>query len=286
MLCQEYEYPRFDCCSALGLLTGIPVFATFQGGDFQSSRVERLFRRWSVRTCAGLIIASEGERQRVQHAYGIQPDRMAAIFNPVDLDVWYPEDRAEARKALGIPMDARVAAWHGRIDILNKGLDLLIDAWRAIPRGLLLLAGDGRDSAALESMIVTTERVQWRSGYSLDRSAMRRYLSAADLYVFPSRHEGFAVAPLEAMACGLPVVATDSPVMRALGATIVPQNDSQRLAHAVASLLNEPARCHELGNEARRRIEADFAPTQVGARLHRFITESLPPARHQLCRQA
>ena len=53
--------------------------------------------------------------------------------------------------------------------------------------------------------------MQFVEEWVLDRARIRTFLSAADVYAFPSRHEGFAVAPLEAMACGLPIVAADAP---------------------------------------------------------------------------
>ncbi|HJY80204.1 MAG TPA: glycosyltransferase family 1 protein, partial [Candidatus Binatia bacterium] len=66
MLCQEYEYPRFDVCVLLGRLMRLPVFATFQGGDYQRSHLERLVRPLALRACAGLIIATQSEVRRVR----------------------------------------------------------------------------------------------------------------------------------------------------------------------------------------------------------------------------
>ncbi len=52
--------------------------------------------------------------------------------------------------------------------------------------------------------------MHWHDEYTLDRAVVRRRLAASDVFVFSSRHEGFAVTPMEAMACGRPIVASDA----------------------------------------------------------------------------
>ena len=155
ILCQEYEYPRFDLSVLLGHLMELPVFATFQGGDYQRGRLEHYLRPHALRACAGLIIATQAEARRVQTRYSVSPAKVKQIFNPIDLQIWRPMDRGEARAALGIPKDARVAVWHGRVSIWQKGLDILLEAWKhicrqGIERNLrLLIVGTGNDSETI-----------------------------------------------------------------------------------------------------------------------------------------
>ena len=159
ILCQEYEYPRFDACVLLGRLMRLPVFATFQGGDYQRSRLERLLRPLTLRASAGLIIATQSEVRRVRARYGIPPAKVARIFNPVDLEVWSCADRSEARAELGISLDARVAVWHGRVSMWRKGLDILLEAWERVcsqrpAKDLrLLLVGTGKDAEELRQIV-------------------------------------------------------------------------------------------------------------------------------------
>src|SRR5207245_15535 len=105
----------------------------------------------------------------------------------------------------------------------------------------------------------------WVAGYELNRGRIRRYLSAADLYVLPSRVEGFPVAPLEAMACGLPVIASDIPALSAIlddgissGGVLVPAGDPEQLARTLASLVEHPA-LTTLGEAARRTVQKRFS---------------------------
>src|SRR5262249_49002119 len=169
ILCQEYEYPRFDVCVLLGHVMQVPVFATFQGGNYQRSWIERYLRPPALHACAGLIIATETEAQRVRDRYGLAPHKLARIFNPIDLELWATTDRSKARAALNIPPDARVVIWHGRVSIQQKGLDLLLDAWKHIRRQRagrdlrLLLIGTGKDKDRLQHSLdsMTSDGVFW-----------------------------------------------------------------------------------------------------------------------------
>jgi glycosyltransferase involved in cell wall biosynthesis len=111
-----------------------------------------------------------------------------------------------------------------------------------------------------------------------DRSELWAYLCAADFYALPSRHEGFAVAPLEAMACGLPVVAADVsgvadlfPGGEADGGLIVPREDPGSLAAALLRLLDDDGLARKLGARARRRAEREYSLEVVGSHLRGFI---------------
>lgn len=286
ILCQEYEYARFDACVLLGQLMRLPVFATFQGGNWQMSRLERPLRPLTLQTCAGLIIATQTEAQRVRTRYGVAPAKLARIFNPIDLRMWGAMDRSEVRPGLDIPIDTKVVAWHGRIDMRRKGLDVLIDAWEQVcheraERDLrLLLMGTGNDAEELRQCITDKQLrgVLWIDKYVNDRAAIRRFLSAADVYAFASRHEGFPVAPIEAMACSLPIVAADAPGVpdileggEASGGLVVPRGDAAALALALGRVLDNKDWGREMGKRARCRVEECFSLETVGKQLRNFL---------------
>lgn len=288
ILCQEYEYARFDWCVLLGRMMNLPVYATFQGGNFQLSRFERFIRPASIRSCQGLIVASQVEVQRVQAQYSPAPSKIAQIFNPLDLKMWEGGDRLSIRALLNISPEAKVVVWHGRVDMYRKGLDILITAWKQIcakhPNQdlWLLLIGTGQDADRLKQQIQDLEvpRVQWVNEYLLDRQRIRDYLTAADIYTLPSRHEGFAVAPLEAMACGLPIVATDAPGIADILATgessgglMVPRENVVALAEGIDRLLQHEDFRHELGQQAKQRVEVAFSLKAVGQQLHTFLIQ-------------
>jgi glycosyltransferase involved in cell wall biosynthesis len=289
LICQDYEHPRFDACVLLGKLIGLPVFATFQGGDTRYTSLERLARRFSLRACRGLIIATATEVQRVQSRYGVPARKIARIFNPIDATFWKRMDRHGARAELNIPQGTCVMAWHGRVLLERKGLDLLIDGWDRICKSRpdedlrLLLIGAGKDAVEVQNLIDAKglRGVIWVREFVNNRSDLRRYLSAADVYLLPSRHEGFPVALMEAMACSLPVVAAAAPGVpdiladgEASGGLLVARNDAGALATALGYLLDDESRRLEFGSRARHRAESNFSLDSVGGRLRSFLTNN------------
>lgn len=285
LLVQDYEHARFDMCLLLGRLTGRRVYATFQGGNVSHRRLERTLRRLAIRSADGLFVAAGDEAARLRERYALASEKIAHVFNPLDLSEWQLGDRLASRRELDLPQEARVVVWHGRVDFRRKGLDVLLDAWQHIcserpDKDLrLVLVGTGNDAAELRAGIEGIRGVVWVDEYVRDRARLQTYLHAADLYAFPSRHEGFAVAPLEAMASGLPVVAADAPGISDLleggetsGGIIVPRGDATAFANALARLIDDEDLCRALGVRARARVEESFTLEAVGARLKHILT--------------
>jgi starch synthase len=285
ILCQEYEEGRFDVSVALGRILGLPVFATFQGGDHTRTRLERLLRPRAVASAAGLIVADEIEVERLERRYGVRHAKVARIPNPLDPATVPLYAKAVARAALGLQPDTRVAVWHGRVDINPKGLDTLIEAWRVVrarPGTLpvLLLLGTGSGAIWLQARIdeFGLDEIRWRNEYVLDRRVIGTYLSAADVYVLPSRQEGFPVAPIEAMAAGLPIVATDAPGVRAIigdgedgAGVVVPRGDAVALARELRRLLDDDHLAAAFGARATRRVSEFFSLDAVGFQLRSLV---------------
>jgi starch synthase len=284
VLCQEYENPRFDLAVVLGRLLGIPVFGTFQGGDSCAPGLQRRVRPLALGLCAGVIAASSSERSRLAREYSLSGGKVHGIFNPVGPPPGSPSDRAAARRGLGVSEGARVVAWHGRVQWTRKGLDVLMDGWRQIcaarPLGpeVLTLMGTGPDAPRLRAAAagLPAGRVCWVDQYVSDRRRVAEFLHAADVYAFPSRHEGMPVAPLEAMACGLPVVASRAPGVEDIleadepgagGGVLVEPEDPRALAGALVTLLHDDPLRERTAMAARRRIDSAFSRYAVGARL-------------------
>lgn len=167
----------------------------------------------------------------------------------------------------------------GRL-IEQKGFDLLLDAVAALPDDLcphLWILGEGPERPRLEQAIRQLrlqERV-WLAGFQPDP---RPYMSLADLFVLPSRWEGFGNVLVEAMACGTPVIASDCPsgpreiLDDGAAGWLVSPAARRGWVQAIGQLLRDPARARQLGLRGRQRAEAFSAPT--AARLYgELLTE-------------
>ncbi len=231
-------------------------------------RWERYGARWADR----VLCVSEAER-RAGETEGINA-HWTVIRNGVDLDHFRPgapdpgRDRAEARAALPLPpsfpADGPLAVCAGRI-CAQKGQDILLRAWpevlATVPTARLALVGDGPDTERLRHTAALSGIGVHFAGAAAD---IRPWLRAADLVVLPSRWEGMALAPLEAMACGRPVLVSDvSGARESLPPgqgrlCLVPPEDPTALAKALGRLLAEPRLLAELGEQARQHARTDF----------------------------
>jgi len=287
LLVQEYEYFRFDLLCLLSRRARCPVYATFQGGDLTLSAVERIVRPLSLRRSDGLIVASARERARLAKAYPRMRTPIANIPNPLDTDEWHPENRLSAREQLGLSTQAFLIVNHGRTDIGRKGLDVLVEAWKRFspehPEAQMVIIGSGQDHAAFGQLLANQapDRLTWIANYMTDRAQMRRWLSAADAYLITSRTEGMPVAPLEAMACGLPVVSSDAHGLPDIfsageehGGIIASREDVDGIVNALHRLAADPSLRLRLGNAARKRAEQHFSLPAVGSALAKFIGET------------
>jgi glycosyltransferase involved in cell wall biosynthesis len=284
LLVQEYEYTRFDVLAWLAHRMRIPLYATFQGGDRPLSWTEAIARRMSLRACSGLIVASAAERERLTKDYRNMALNVANIANPIDTVEWKAMDRQEARSGLGLSQETFIVVNHGRIDIRRKGLDVLLKAWSSFaddPTSELMIIGSGQDQEAFRKLLSESAlpNLRWLANYTTDRSLIRRWLSAADAYVTASRIEGMPVAPLEAMACGLPIVATDAQGLpdilangEASGGLMVRKDQPQEIAQGLKRLKDNLDLRERLGLAARKRIEKKFSLGAVAAALDSFLT--------------
>ncbi len=153
------------------------------------------------------------------------------------------------------PAIRRDLLYLGRLEIAQKGLDLLLRAYaEAAPRldARLRIAGDGPDEAELRALadrLGVADRVDWLG--RVDGAARFDLLAGARLVCMPSRYETFGMVAAEALATGTPVLAYDIPCLRALvGESVgvrVPAGDVTGYAAALAELAADPGRCAALG---------------------------------------
>ena len=231
-----------------------------------STAWERLAVRWT-----DLYVACSEDEARAARAAGLRLPSTVVVGNGLDLADWPSRteaDRSAARAALHLT-DHPLVVCVGRLS-RQKGQDVLLAAWpavrAAVPTAQLLLVGDGPAAEALHAQAAALPGVTFAGA----RPDVREHLLAADVAVLPSRWEGLALALLEAMACSLPVVATEVAGARvcltdalaqeqvAAGGVVVPVDDPAALAAALVPVLLDPAHAEQLGAAARSRVERAF----------------------------
>lgn len=223
------------------------------------------WERWAARWAARVVCVSEAERARGVRAgvrahwqvipNGVDPRRFRpAADNAVQADT---PVRAAPTPLTTLDPSAPLVVCVGRL-CRQKGQDVLLQAWpsvlRRVPAARLALVGDGPDEEQLREH--APEGVLFAGAVA---DAVPWY-QAADLVVLPSRWEGMALAPLEAMACGRPVVVTDvagareslPPGHRAH--CLVPPGRPGPLADALATALLDPLLLESLGHQGRHHV--------------------------------
>jgi len=257
-------------------LTGAAAIHTFHGIHYEGySRLYLVVERCLARHCHAVVHVSESQAHEAR-ALGLAPEgRSRLIVNGTDVARGRASvERAPlSRAALGLEADALVLGTVARFDPV-KGLDVLLRAFarllRRLPRAQLLVVGDGLEGEGLRRLSQSLG-VQARVVFAGFIPEAVRCLPLMDLYVSASRREGLPLALLEAMGCGLAVVATRAPghvdvVEDGVTGVLVPPADFERMADVAADLLADPARRLAMGEAGRRRAEARFA-------LSRMLTE-------------
>ena len=190
---------------------------------------------------------------------------MHVVPNGVDTDVFHPRDRAATRAELGLGSEQLVLAL-GRLN-REKGHHTAIAALAQLdPPARLVIVGDGADRGRLEELARTlgvADRVTFAGGQPTDIVA--RYLAASDAFVFPTeRDEGAPMVLVEAMASGVPVIASDiaqiSEVVDRNGENgfLVRLADVGGTVAALRTILSDPERGRAVGERGRERVLADY----------------------------
>ena len=213
-----------------------------------------------------IVTASDHERDLLRRYYGAREARLATVPCGVDIERFQALDRASCRRRLGLPLDAPVLIWVGRLEKL-KGVDILIEALAQLDERdftLLVVGGDGRARA------LKAELQQQASDAGLERNVrfvgavphedLPTYYSAADVCVVPSYYESFGLVAVEAMACGVPVVASRvgglmSTVTDGVNGYLIPWRCPEPFAEKLEVLLNNPELRANFSRSARISVE-------------------------------
>ena len=272
----------------------IPMISTLHtiGKPDPLTRAALRFRMeaWALRRFADRVVAvSESARREYLADFGLSPGRVVTIHNGIDIERFRarPGMRAAARSELGIPPSVPLAI---TVAVLRppKGIDDMLAAMPAVfdrmPDLHYLVVGEGPARRDLERLI-SEHGLDDRVILAGNRSDVSGMLAAADVFVLPSHTEALPTAVAEAMAAGLPVVATrvgGTPEMvdRDTGILVEP-GDRHGLAAAVVNILVDADMGRSLGERGAQRAEQHF---EIRRQTRRLVTEYrklIPLVSHQ-----
>lgn len=242
----------------------------FHGRGLNELRGLPARRRWAqrfvIRWYDRVITLNSQMQSELASECGLSKDRIQIIANGVDVESFRPcDDGSTLRARFGLPTDQIIIGNVARLDPV-KNHEVILRALRLlVNRGLkvfLLLVGEGPHRNALQGEV---ERLQLASyvrlfGYS---NYIPELLNCLDLYVQSSFYEGFSNTVLEAMASGLPVLATDVGGTRDLlnhsqEGFFFNSNDEETLASLITRLLYDKEQRHVLGKRARKHVVQRF----------------------------
>lgn len=258
--------------------------AACAGVDGDLSRLRRTRLGWTLPVLRGVdrVVAVSRQVREELIGHGFSPARIADIPNGVDTERFSPPaDPARATGGFGV--GAEGVGYLGRLDV-QKGVETMLAAWARVvrrrPAAELLVAGDGplRDALAGQARVLgIAAQVRWLGPCA----APERFLQACRLFLLPSRAEGLSNALLEAMATGLPCVAsriggnTDL-IEDGRTGLLVPPGDAGALADGVLAILEDPERGRRVGAAARAVAVERFGMASVVRRyaeLYRSLLE-------------
>lgn len=280
-LCQVHTYHSLGVVKYLSMST-IPLIA--------STRLE--VEKTCLKTAERIVATSPQEKEHMRSLMSSTQGSIDIIPCGTDIKHFGSVSRDDARQTLGIAPDEKVVLYVGRFDP-RKGIETLV---RAIGRSKV------RETAKLRLIIGGGSRPGQSDGFERERiegivaelgladithfpgrlspETLPTYYGAADVCVVPSHYEPFGLVAIEAMACRIPVVASN---VGGLQYTVIPEQtgllappkDDAAFAVEIDRILSNPEWSHQLGQGARRWVESKFSWDGVASQLSQLYVQLL-----------
>ena len=243
----SWGFPDAVATAAVAAITSTPVLMKVHGTDV-NEYLHVPSKRWQIlaaaRRCRAVMSVSAALRAQLVEA-GVDADRAHVIYNGVDASIFHPADMGAARHRLGVASDERVLLFIGNLKVAKGCVDLLEGFIRVAgsqPQATLVFAGGGEAQGQLVQRAAEaglTSRVRLLG--KVEHALLPTWLAASNVLCLPSHNEGVPNVVLEAMACGVPVVASTvggiPEVVPEFAGVLVPPRDTAALAGALEEAL-------------------------------------------------
>jgi D-inositol-3-phosphate glycosyltransferase len=286
--------------SSVKKLLGIPYVITFHAlgkirmihqKDKDAFPPARLDIEQMIVNDADYIIAEcpQDKQDLIEH-YHADPVKITIIPCGFSSEEFYPYSKMEAREYLGLKKDELVLLQLGRV-VPRKGIDNVIRAMRYlkdIPKIKLLVVGgsDEKPDFTKDAELRRLKEIAEKEGVSTavefvgrrNRQQLRHYYQAADFFISTPWYEPFGITPLEAMACGTPVIGSNVggikyTVQHQQTGFLVPPHDPQALAEALKEGFSCPEKYKVLCENAIKRVNEKFTWTFVAKKAHQLYAK-------------
>jgi sugar transferase (PEP-CTERM/EpsH1 system associated) len=269
-------------------LAGVPVVVHSEHGYevdmFAGLPIRRrIFRRAAYAMTDAIFAVTRELRDFHARQAWIRPERMGVMYNGVDTRRFAPciQTRLAMRRELGLPEDSFVVGAVGRLVPIKDHQTLLKAAMRLLARGIdvrVLLVGTGPERERLQATATAAGALEGRVCFAGDSDRVPGMLNAMDVFVLPSLNEGMSNTLLEAMACGLPVLATNvggTPeiIEDKINGGLFAPGDFEWLANKLQLLASDPSLIHQLGTAARNRAIESFSLSRMLESYRSFYLE-------------
>ncbi|WP_147062229.1 D-inositol-3-phosphate glycosyltransferase [Knoellia locipacati] len=235
-------------------------------GDAEEPRGREIGEAQVVEAADRLVANTPDEARELIDLYGADADRVDVVTPGVDLDVFRPGDRHVARRSVGVPEDAVLLLFVGRIqplkapDVLLRAAGNLVRRNPSLRSRLVVGILGGASGSAVRSPMAL-ERLAEDEGIAdlvrfvppTDRETLATWMRAADVVAVPSHNESFGLVAVEAQACGAVVVATHVgglPTAVGDAGVLVDGHDPHVWADAIEGVIDDPVRAAELSRRA------------------------------------
>lgn len=215
-----------------------------------------------------IVAVSESTRDFLVRHERVAEEKVTTIHNGIDTGIYRPrpEQRDTARRAWGLPEDAFVVAGVGRLTH-QKNFELFLEIAAQVPNAHFVIGGTGEDETALRAQVARLGiggRVKFL-GYVGDMPSL---WPALDCLLLTSRYEGLPITILEAMACGVPIVASNLDGMREIlrngeNAALIPADDQLAFVEAVRGFIERPESSSRLATSALMTVRRDYSAAKM-----------------------
>jgi glycosyltransferase involved in cell wall biosynthesis len=261
-----------------GRLFGLPCLVTVLGagppGDLArlaGKPLGRIRSRLLFRFAWFAALSTDVKRELLQR--GVAPARILDLPNGVDLETYRPaspEERRRLRDRHRLPADRFIGTFVGRLHAV-KDVDTLLAAAARVPDLTLVIVGDGPERARLEAETARLG-IEGRVKFLGESSQVAEVLRASDAFLLSTHGEGMSNALLEAMACGLPCLASQSvggaaDLLESGRGVLLADGDVPAWAAAIQRLVDEPARRGSTGEAAAAFVAAELSLEAAADRL-------------------